>query len=222
MFYGKIERGGTFGRGMRQNLGKKALKPLPRKGWGEVPQNGTKIRNVPPLCGVFVGRTIGAFCQLRVLLFAHGLGDCLAPFLIYLEVEPQSFDCHLHVSELPRLAVLPFLSTWGVCEAKIIHLQLKPSPALGTASLVQNGSLFVNLFSERFGGEDAASVSANGIIHHPLKLPDVSGEVVGRKQCKEFGRRDGYFLSKRLGGSFEEMGYEQTECPLLRSRSGGR
>ncbi len=49
MRYCKIERGGTFGRGIRQNLGERALKPLPDKGWIEVPQKGTKIRNVPPL-----------------------------------------------------------------------------------------------------------------------------------------------------------------------------
>ena len=95
-----------------------ALRPLARKGWGEVPQNGTKIRNVPPLCGVFVGRTIGAFCQLRVLLFAHGLGDCLAPFLIYLEVEPQSFDCRLRAGELRQSPGLEFLSAPGAPAAK--------------------------------------------------------------------------------------------------------
>ena len=57
-------------------------------------------------------------------------------------------------------------------------------------------------------------MSANGITHHALKFSDVSGEVVGRKQCKEFGRRDGCFLSQLLRGSFEEMGYEQGDIFL--------
>ena len=51
--YGKIERGGTFGREIRRNLGKRTLKPTSDKGLSGVPQKGTKIRNVPPLCKGF-------------------------------------------------------------------------------------------------------------------------------------------------------------------------
>ena len=69
---------------------------------------------------------------------------------------------------------------------------------------------------------DAAFVSANGVVHHRLKLPDVSGEVVGRKQRKEFGWRDGYFLSKRHRGSFEEMGYKQGNIPPFDRASADR
>ena len=56
--YGKIERGGTFGCEIRRNLGKRMLKPTSDKGLSKVPQNGTKMRNVPPLCKGFVGGAI--------------------------------------------------------------------------------------------------------------------------------------------------------------------
>ena len=56
--YGKIKKGGTFGREIRRNLGKRTLKPTSDKGLSKVPQNGTKIRNVPPLCKGFVGGII--------------------------------------------------------------------------------------------------------------------------------------------------------------------
>ena len=71
--YGKIERGGTFGREIRRNLGKRTLKATSDKGLSKAPQKGTKIRNVPPLCGAFAGGVIEISGWLKVSLTARGL-----------------------------------------------------------------------------------------------------------------------------------------------------